>query len=117
MIKLAKLCVIGVVLWVTAMCSQAVELEGEVCWLDSTYRVMMQEKGQPLKLDTFVKSLYDAVQTAKDVAEVQKLYKIVSNNGRTDIMQLYTYEKPRVYVGRIEITTEIRCKCKTNCDG
>ena len=116
MIKLARLCVIGAILWFAAMYVQAAELEGEVCWLDSTFHVVVQEKGQPLKLDTYVKSLYDAVQTARNAAEVQKLYK-VATNGNISVMQLYTYEKPRVYVGKIEIRTEIHCKCKTNCDG
>lgn len=110
-----KKALIAAVLWSASMIAAAAELEGEVCWLDHTFHVIMQEKGQPLKLDTYVKSLYDAVQAARDVAEVQKLYKVVAN-GNISVMQLYTYEKPRVYVGKIEIRTEIKCKCKVNCD-
>ena len=111
-----KKALIAAVLWSASMIAAAAGLEGEVCWLDHTFHVIMQEKGQPLKLDTYVESLYDAVQAARDAAEVQKLYKVVTNSN-ISVMQLYTYEKPRVYVGKIEIRTEIKCKCKVNCDG
>lgn len=112
-----KKLLIGVMLCVATLCAKAAELEGEVCWLDSTYHVVMQEQGQPLKLDVYVESLYDAVQAARDAAGVAKLYKVATGKGRENVMQLYTFEKPRVYVGKIVITTEVRCKCKTNCDG
>jgi len=108
---------LGALMLLASMCAKSEVLEGEYCWLESTFRVVMQEKGGLVELDAFVPSLYDAVKAASDTKGGIKFYKIAANKGKTDVMQLYTLTEPRKYLGKVEISTSIRCKCKVHCAG
>lgn len=88
--------------------ASAYDLEGNYCWMNHEYRLIMPVSG-PNQSDNFYPSLRDAIVEVERSLGGDKIKKVAANNCKTDILFLHHPKTDKV-IAKILIKSEIACK-------